>query len=106
MSYVTLKDDNFNKEVIEATELVLVDFWAPWCAPCRQLAPTIEAIASEYKGKIKVGKVNVDEAQLSASRYGVKSIPTVIMFKGGKVLQAIVGVQSRDYYVKLIEANS
>jgi thioredoxin 1 len=103
MSHVTVTDSNFDKEVIEAPELTLVDFWAPWCMPCRQLAPIIDELATEYKGRLKVGKLNVDEAGAAAARYGIKSIPTVILFRGGKVVKSVVGVQPKDYFVRLIE---
>jgi len=103
MAYVDVTDDNFDKEVTEAPELTLVDFWAPWCAPCRQLAPTIEALAEEYRAKLKVTKLNVDDAPSSASRFGIKSIPTVILFKGGNAVEVVVGVQGRDHFAQLID---
>jgi len=105
MSHVQLNDGNFDQEVTQATELTLVDFWAPWCAPCRALAPIVDELAIEYKGRLKVAKLNVDEAATSASRFGIKSIPTIILFKGGKVVQSVVGVHSREHFVKLIEEN-
>ena len=103
MSHVTLTDSNFDKEVLEAAELTLVDFWAPWCGPCRQLAPLMDELATEYKGKLKVAKLNVDDAGATAARYGIKSIPTVILFRGGKVVKSVVGVQSKDYFAKLVQ---
>ena len=103
--YVTLSDQNFDKEVIEAPELTLVDFWAPWCAPCRQVAPVVEQIATDYKGRVKVAKLNVDEAGATAARFGIKSIPTIILFKGGKAVKSIVGVQPRDFFTRIIEEN-
>lgn len=104
-SYVTLTDDNFDKEVLQAAEPTLVDFWAPWCAPCRQVAPVIESLAGEYAGRIKVGKLNVDDAGSTAAKYGIKSIPTIILFRDGKVVKAVVGVQPKDFFTKLINEN-
>ena len=84
-------DQDFKKEVLESQQPVLVDFWATWCGPCRAIAPTLEALASEYKGKVKVAKVNVDDNQQTPQAYGVMSIPTLLLFKGGKVVEQIVG---------------
>ena len=105
MSYVNVSDANFEKEVLEAPELTLVDFWAPWCVPCRQLSPVIDELAREYGGRLKVAKLNVDEAGTTAAKFGIKSIPTIILFKGGKVVKAVVGVQSKAYFAKLIDEN-
>src|SRR5512137_1599589 len=88
---LTLGDDNFDAEVIKSSVPVLVDFWATWCAPCKAIAPTIDALANEYAGKIKVGKVNVDESQAVPANFGVRGIPTVILFKDGKVVDQVVG---------------
>lgn len=88
-------DQNWEKDVLGATEPVLVDFWAPWCAPCRQIAPTIEAMAGEYAGRVKIGKVNVDDNSEVAARYGIMSIPTLLLFKGGQVVEQRVGLASR-----------
>ena len=103
MSELILNDDNFQKEVIESSEPVLVDFWAAWCAPCRKLTPIIEELATAYKGRMIVGKLNVDEAASTAAQFGIKSIPTVILFKSGKVVEQVVGVQSKDAFQKLID---
>jgi thioredoxin 1 len=84
-------DSNFDREVLESEIPVLVDFWATWCAPCKQIAPTIDTIADEYSGKIKVGKVNVDENQSTPGKYGVRGIPTIILFKNGVAIDQIVG---------------
>ncbi|RMG39918.1 MAG: thioredoxin [Planctomycetota bacterium] len=84
-------DDDFETQVINSDLPVLVDFWAPWCGPCRMLAPTIEALAEEYDGKLRVGKVNVDENPRTATAYGISSIPTVLIFKGGEVVAKQVG---------------
>ena len=88
---VTLSDGSFKQEVLESQEPVLVDFWATWCAPCRAIAPTIEELATTYKGKVKVAKVNVEDMQETAEQYGIRSIPTLLMFKGGRVVEQIVG---------------
>ena len=88
-------DKNFDSEVLQASGPVLVDFWAPWCGPCRMIAPVVEQLASENAGAIKVGKLNVDEASNTAQTYGVSSIPTLIFFKDGKPVERFVGVQPK-----------
>jgi thioredoxin 1 len=88
---VAVGDSDFNAQVLQSTEPVLVDFWATWCAPCRAIAPALEELATQYKGKVKVAKVDVDEAQQVAQQFGIRSIPTLLMFKGGKVVEQIVG---------------
>ena len=88
-------DNNFKSEVLEANGPVLVDFWAPWCGPCRQIAPIVEQLASENMGAIKVGKLNVDEASNIAQEYGVSSIPTLIFFKDGDAVERLVGLQPK-----------
>lgn len=103
MAEITFTDQNFDKEVLqEKTTPVLVDFWAEWCAPCRIVSPIIEAIAREYAGKIKVGKLNVDQNQTSAQKFGVMSIPTIVIFKSGEVVKTLVGAQNRENYRKEI----
>lgn len=86
-----LSDANFNQEVLQSSLPVLVDFWAPWCGPCRAIAPHVEALAGEYNGKMKVGKVNVDENPASSSQYGIRSIPTLLIFKNGKPVDQVIG---------------
>ena len=98
-------DSAFDQDVINSDKPVLVDFWAPWCGPCRAIAPTIDAIATEYAGKIKVGKVNTDENQQTAMRFGIRSIPTLLLFKGGKVVDQRVGGLPKPELVKMISAH-
>jgi thioredoxin 1 len=88
---INANDKNFKKEVLESNLPVLVDFWAQWCGPCRMVGPVIEEIAKEYKGKLKVCKLNVDEAPETAANYGIMSIPTLAIFKKGKIVDKIVG---------------
>ena len=91
-SYITVNDENFEQEVIQSEQPVVVDFWAGWCAPCLMLGPTVEEIADEFKGRAKVAKLNVDEAPRSAQRYGVRSIPTLLFFRNGEVVDSSIGV--------------
>lgn len=93
--------DNFDAEVIGSDIPVLVDFFATWCGPCQLIAPIIEEIAEEYAGKVKVGKINVDEEQALAIRYGIQSIPTLLIFKNGEVAEKIVGLRSKEAITKL-----
>jgi len=92
---VKVNDSNFKQEVLESDIPVLVDYWAEWCYPCRMVAPAIEEIAKEYQGKLKVCKVNVDEARKTAANYGIMSIPTLSIFKNGKVMEQIVGAVAK-----------
>lgn len=103
MAEITLNTTNFEKEVLESNIPVLVDFWAGWCGPCKMLAPTIEEIAKEYEGKVKVGKVNIDEFAPLAIKYGVASIPTVILFKDGQVVDKSVGFVPKTALVEMIK---
>ena len=93
-----LNEASFQTDVIEAGVPVLVDFWAVWCGPCRMLTPTIESLASEYADKVKVAKVNVDDNQQLAAKYGIMSIPTVMIFNEGKVVEQFIGVQPKGVY--------
>lgn len=89
-------DDNFEGEVLKSDKPVLIDFWAPWCGPCKAIGPIVEEIAAEYQGKIKVMKLNVDDSQKAASAYGVRSIPTLMMFKSGKVADTLIGLVPKE----------
>jgi thioredoxin 1 len=91
-----LTDDNFETEVLKSDIPTLVDFWAVWCGPCKQIAPTVDALADEYKGRLKVAKMDVDHHQLVPQRFGIKSIPTLLIFKGGKVVGQLVGAAPRS----------
>jgi len=99
-----VNDKNFKQEVLESNISVLVDFWAEWCMPCRMVAPTVEAIAKKYKGKLKVCKVNVDEAPNTSSEYGIMSIPTLAFFKNGKVVDKVVGVVSESELASKVDS--
>ena len=103
MAELTLTQQNFEQEVLLAKEPVLVDFWATWCGPCRMLAPVIEEIANEYAGKVKVGKVNVDDERELALEYGVSSIPTVMVFQNGEVKETSVGYRPKEEIEQLLK---
>jgi len=93
---IVFTDQNFDQEVTKSEKPVLVDFWAPWCGPCQMMGPIIEELAKEIGNKAKVGKLNVDENPVTAQNFAVMSIPTVMIFKGGKMVKQLVGVQSKD----------
>ena len=95
MAVITLKDSNFEQEVLASETPVLVDFWAPWCTPCRMLSPTVDTIAQEQAGRIKVGKVNIDEQPELAERFRVMSIPTLVVLKQGKPVSRIIGARPK-----------
>ncbi|HUL59329.1 MAG TPA: thioredoxin [Anaeromyxobacteraceae bacterium] len=92
---VILQDTTFDKEVLKSDIPVLVDFWATWCGPCKAIAPTVEELAKQYKGKVKVAKMDVDEHQQVPQQYGIRSIPTLLVFKGGRVVDTIIGAVSK-----------
>jgi thioredoxin 1 len=97
-----VSDASFEQEVVGANEPVLVDFWAPWCGPCRMIAPAVEAVAKEYEGRARVVKVNVDDNPSISQRYGIKGIPTLILFRGGKEEERVVGATSKEALSRLI----
>lgn len=99
----SINSDNFDSEVLQAGKPVLVDFWAPWCGPCKMLGPIVETLADENAGKIEVGKLNVDENQSLAVQFGVRGIPTLIFFKAGKEVKRIVGAQNKNQLQKVID---
>ncbi len=101
---IELNDGNFEQEVINSEVPVLVDFWAEWCGPCRMLTPLIEQLSSSYEGRAKVAKLNVDEAQQLAMQFNVRSIPTVILFKDGKVQDTFVGIKKQADYEQGLNA--
>jgi len=100
---VHFTDDNFQSEVLDSDKPVLVDFWAAWCGPCRAVAPTIDELAAQYDGTVKVGKLNVDENPQSASGFRIQSIPAVLVFKDGKVVDTLIGVQSKERYEQAVQ---
>jgi len=102
---VTITDAEFESSVLQSDKPVILDFWAEWCQPCKMLSPTVEAIADEYDEKIKVGKLNVDDNPNTATKYGIRGIPTLLFFKGGEVVQQMVGVKSKTEIKKVIDEN-
>jgi thioredoxin 1 len=96
-------DQNFDENVLKSTQPVLVDFWATWCAPCRMMSPTVDAIAADYAGRVKVGKLNVDDNLTVASQYGIRSIPTLLLFKAGQIQEQVVGPASKDAISRLLD---
>jgi len=89
-------DGNFDEEIVKADIPAMVDFWAEWCGPCKMVGPTVEALAKEYEGKIKIAKMNVDENRETPARFGIRNIPTLILFKDGEVAQTIIGAQTKS----------
>lgn len=102
---VYLTDDSFEEEVLQSEEAVLVDYWADWCGPCKMIAPVLEEIADEYEGKIKVAKLNIDENSGTPPKYGIRGIPTLMLFKGGNVEATKVGALSKSQLTAFIDSN-
>ncbi len=99
----TATDDNFESEVLKSEKPVLIDFWAPWCGPCKAIGPVIEELAGELKDSVKVMKMNVDDNQKTAVNFGVRSIPTMILFKGGKAVDSIIGLVAKEKILELVK---
>ncbi len=104
MADLTFTDQNFKDEVLGSKTTVLVDFWAEWCAPCRIVSPIIEELATEYGGKLKVGKLDVDSNSQIAQNYGIMSIPTIMLFKNGTPIKTMIGAQGKDNYKREIDS--
>lgn len=102
---VVLTKDNFEQEVVNSDKPVLVDFWAQWCGPCRAVAPIMDELAQEFNGKVKVAKVNVDEQGEIAAKFRIMSIPTIMMYKNGEMVEKIIGARSKNEFAQLIEKN-
>lgn len=103
MADLIFTDASFKQEVLENKGTVVVDFWAPWCGPCKIVGPIVEELAQEYAGKVKIGKINVDENSQTAGEYGVMSIPSIIFFKDGQPVKTMVGAQSKENYKQEID---
>jgi thioredoxin 1 len=104
MKTITITDDNFENEVIKSDLPVLIDFWAVWCGPCKIIAPVVEQLAEEYHGKLKVGKLDVDNNQETSIKYGVRSIPTLLLFKNGQVKETIIGAVAKQQIVQKVNS--
>jgi thioredoxin 1 len=102
-SLIHLTDANFDEEVLKSEKPVLIDFWAPWCGPCRAIGPVVEELAAAYRDRVKVAKINIDENPKTATVYGVMSIPTLILFKGGSVMEKLVGLVPKNRLEDLIK---
>lgn len=100
---ITLTKDNFEQEVLKSDKPVLVDFWAQWCGPCRAVAPVMDELAEEFDGRAKIGKINVDEQGELAAKFRIMSIPTVMLFKGGEVVEKVIGARSKEEFSKMLE---
>jgi thioredoxin 1 len=103
LNTLTLSDASFDNDVLNSDVPVLVDFWAEWCGPCRMMGPTIDAIATDYDGRVRVGKLNVDDNGNIATRYGIRGIPTLLLFKGGKVVEQRVGAVGKTDVQKMLD---
>jgi thioredoxin 1 len=99
----TFTDGNFDNDVLKSGAPVLVDFWAEWCGPCKRLGPTVDALAAEYAGKVTVGKLNVDESPNVSFKFQIRGIPTILIFKGGQVVESVVGLAQKDDLKKVID---
>ena len=104
MALVTITDDNFEEEVLKSDKPVLIDFWATWCGPCRMIAPIVEEMATEYEDKAKIGKLDVDSNQQTSIKYGVRSIPTLLLFKDGELKVTIIGAVPKAHLVDKLES--
>ncbi len=103
MSTVNITSDNFDSEVLQSAQPVLMDFWAEWCGPCKMIAPILDQIADEYKGRLQIAKLDVEENQAIAMKYGVRSIPTLMLFKGGVVEAQHIGMLSKEQLIRLLD---
>lgn len=103
MADLNFTDQSFKQEVLESKGSVVVDFWAPWCGPCRTVSPIIDVLAKEFAGRVKIGKINVDENSKVAGQYSIMSIPSVVFFKNGQPVKTMVGAQSKENYKQVIE---
>ena len=103
---VDFSDDTFQSDVLESDQPVLVDFWAPWCGPCKALTPTIEALADDFAGKVKVGKLNTDDNRQAAINYQINSIPTLIVFKGGEPVERLMGGRPKDQLAEVLSRHA
>jgi thioredoxin 1 len=99
----TFTDSNFDETVLQSGTPVLVDFWAEWCGPCKRLGPTIDALATEYAGKVTIGKLNVDENPNTAIKFQIRGIPAVMLFKGGQIVESVVGLAPKDEFKKVLD---
>lgn len=104
MKTITITDENFDEEVIKSEKPVLIDFWATWCGPCKMIAPIVEELVDEYEGKAKIGKLDVDNNQQTAIKFGVRSIPTILIFKDGKLKDTIIGAVPKGQIVQRLNS--